>query len=106
MFSRIAPLAKTLTRPVNRIATRNMVTIQEAMTADDARKISCYSGFDYAIDEDSMVIDAVQKFAAFKVGCLVCVDGSGKFCSCRETIERSITLVSDTKISYLHSVLT
>ncbi|KAL3936420.1 MAG: hypothetical protein SGBAC_008262 [Bacillariaceae sp.] len=77
MFSRIAPLAKTLTRPVNRIATRNMVTIQEAMTADDARKISCYSGFDYAIDEDSMVIDAVQKFAAFKVGCLVCVDGSG-----------------------------
>eukprot|EP00526_Cylindrotheca_closterium_P029580 CAMPEP_0113624760 /NCGR_PEP_ID=MMETSP0017_2-20120614/12775_1 /TAXON_ID=2856 /ORGANISM="Cylindrotheca closterium" /LENGTH=81 /DNA_ID=CAMNT_0000534823 /DNA_START=57 /DNA_END=299 /DNA_ORIENTATION=+ /assembly_acc=CAM_ASM_000147 len=78
MFSRIAPLAKTLTRPVMmRPAARSMVTIQEAMTAEDARKISCYSGFDYSIDEDAMVIDAVQKFAAFKVGCLVCVDDKG-----------------------------
>lgn len=49
------------------------------MTADDARKISCYSGFDYSIDENSLVIDAVQKFAAFKVGALVTVDGKGKF---------------------------
>jgi len=58
-------------------ATRGMVTIQEALTAEDASKLSCYSNIDFSIDEDSTVLDAVQKFAAYKVGCLVTVDSDG-----------------------------
>lgn len=83
MFSRIAPLVRNLTRPATRptavAAVRSMVTIQEAMTADDARKISCYSSIDYSIDEDATVLDAVQKFAAFNIGCLVTTDADGTF---------------------------
>ena len=47
-------------------------------TADCAWKKSCYSGIDYTIGDDSPVLDAVEKFAAYNVGCLVTTDASGK----------------------------
>jgi predicted transcriptional regulator len=50
-------------------------TIDDALlTADDAFKKSGYIAIDYTILEDSFVYDAVQKFAAFNIGCLVTVD--------------------------------
>ena len=83
MFSRVTPLVRTATRslarPVARPATRGMVTIEEALTAEDARKISCYSEIDYAVSENAPVLDAVQKFAAFNIGCLVTTDEAGMF---------------------------
>eukprot|EP00980_Cylindrotheca_fusiformis_P018596 scaffold6162_cov154-Cylindrotheca_fusiformis.AAC.6 len=77
MFSRVSPLVRTAARPMARSASRGMVTIQEALTAEDARKISCYSEIDYAINEDAPVLDAVQKFAAYNIGCLVTTDANG-----------------------------
>ena len=58
--------------------TRSMVTVKEGLTATDAWNKSCYSGIDYTISEDLPVYDAVQKFAAYNIGCLVTVDGDGK----------------------------
>lgn len=55
-----------------------MVTVKEGLTATDAWNKSCYSGIDYTISEDLPVYDAVQKFAAYNIGCLVTVDGDGK----------------------------
>ena len=47
-------------------------------TADDALKYSGYSEIDFTIKEDAPVYDAVQKFAAFNIGCLVTTDAAGK----------------------------
>jgi hypothetical protein len=49
----------------------------EVVTADDSWKKSCYNGFDYTINDNSTVYEAVQKFAAFDIGCLVTVDDDG-----------------------------
>lgn len=57
---------------------RSMVTVKEALTAEDARKVSGYNSIDYTIGEDMTVYDAVQKFAAFNIGCLVVTNSSGK----------------------------
>ena len=49
--------------------------IEDALlTADDAFKKSGYIQIDYTINEDAFVYDAVQKFAAFNIGCLVTVN--------------------------------
>ena len=34
---------------------------------------------DYTINENDTVYEAVQKFAAYNVGCLVTVDAEGKY---------------------------
>ncbi len=60
------------------IPTRSMVTVKEGLTATDAWNKSCYSGIDYTISDELPVYDAVQKFAAYNIGCLVTVDGDGK----------------------------
>jgi len=39
---------------------------------------SCYSGIDYTISDDATVYEAVEKFAAYGVGCLVTKDANGK----------------------------
>lgn len=53
------------------------VTVGEAATAHDALKYSGYSDIDFTIKEDAPVYDAVQKFAAYNIGCLVVTDVSG-----------------------------
>lgn len=50
---------------------RGVQTVKEGLTATDAWNKSCYSEIDYTIDESKTVYDAVQKFAAYNVGCLV-----------------------------------
>lgn len=57
-------------------------SVKEAATADDALRFSGYSAIDFTIPEDAPVYDAVQKFAAFNIGCLVTVDTAGKIQNC------------------------
>mmetsp|Transcript_7730 Transcript_7730/g.22421 ORF Transcript_7730/g.22421 Transcript_7730/m.22421 type:complete len:192 (+) Transcript_7730:140-715(+) len=56
---------------------RNFTSLEDVMTADDANKLSGYHDIDYTITEDAPVIDAVQKFAAYNIGCLATTDASG-----------------------------
>lgn len=53
-------------------------TVKEGLTATDAWNKSCYSEIDYTIKEDLPVYEAVQKFAAYNIGCLVTVDSDGE----------------------------
>ncbi|KAG7353443.1 CBS domain containing protein [Nitzschia inconspicua] len=76
MLSRFAPLAARSVRPV--VASRTFSgTLGEAITAGDAAELSGYSKIDFTISEEAMVIDAVQKFAAFNIGCLVTTNSKG-----------------------------
>jgi tartrate dehydratase beta subunit/fumarate hydratase class I family protein len=77
--SRIArPLVSQAARRHQPQLGAGFATVKEGLTATDAWNKSCYSGIDYTINEDLPVYDAVQKFAAYNVGCLVTVDADGK----------------------------
>jgi len=52
-------------------------TVRDAATIEDALKYSGYSDIDFTIKEDAPVYDAVQKFAAYNIGCLVVTDEAG-----------------------------
>ena len=76
MLSRISPLVRgSATRATT---SRWMTTVGEAMTAGDAASLSGYQDIDYIISEDAAVIDAVQKFAGYNIGCLATTDDKGK----------------------------
>ena len=57
--------------------TASFATVKEAATVSDALKFSGYSEIDFTIPEDAKVYDAVQKFAAYNIGCLVVTDAAG-----------------------------
>lgn len=63
----------------NRLVSRSLVTVREALTAEDARSVSGYSSIDYTISENATVYEAVQRFAAFNIGCLVVTNDAGEF---------------------------
>ena len=75
------PLASQAARRHHPQLCAGFATVKEGLTATDAWNKSCYSGIDYTVNEDLPVYEAVQKFAAYNVGCLVTVDaeGEGKF---------------------------
>ncbi len=74
-FTRVA--ARSFTRPV--VGSRAFTaTIEDASTAADAAALSGYSDIDFVISDDLPVIDAVQRFAAYNIGCLVTTDSAGK----------------------------
>jgi signal-transduction protein with cAMP-binding, CBS, and nucleotidyltransferase domain len=50
---------------------------EAARDANYAWKKSCYSGMDYTIGDESTVFEAVNKLAAYDVGCLVTKDANG-----------------------------
>jgi hypothetical protein len=52
------------------------------MTAYDALSRSGYNSIDYTIKDSATVYDAVHKFAAFNIGCLVTVDDGTYFAGC------------------------
>ncbi len=81
MLSRAAPLARVASRSFARpVGFRAFSTpLEDVSTAADASKISGYSEIDYIINEDSPVIDAVQRFAAYNIGCLVTTDKAGMY---------------------------
>mmetsp|Transcript_27714 Transcript_27714/g.46005 ORF Transcript_27714/g.46005 Transcript_27714/m.46005 type:complete len:183 (-) Transcript_27714:236-784(-) len=74
MLSRVS-LATRALRPA--VVARSFTTLENALTADDALKLSGYNSIDYTIKDTATVLDAVHKFAAFNIGCLVTVDESG-----------------------------
>lgn len=51
--------------------------IEENLSAKDAWQKSCYVQIDYTISEEATVYDAIQRFAAYDIGCLVTVDSEG-----------------------------
>jgi hypothetical protein len=79
MFSRIAPIvartavARSTVAPT---AVRGFATIT---TAAEAAKLSGYGNIEFRIQEDAMVFEAVQQFAANNIGCLVTVNESGRY---------------------------
>ena len=72
----------------NVYASRSLATVHEALTAEDARSVSGYSSIDYTINENATVYDAVQRFAAFNIGCLVVTNDAGglKYQKCPRAI--------------------
>ena len=64
---------------VGLVARRSMGSkLGEAQTASHAWKKSCYNGIDYTIGDDCTVLEAIQKLAAYDVGCLVTTDANGE----------------------------
>jgi len=72
-FIRKAP--KNISAPMG---TRNYSLLEHA-SAKSAWEKSCYFEMDFTVPESSTVYEAVQKFAAYDVGCLVTTDEAGKF---------------------------
>jgi hypothetical protein len=58
---------------------RFMTTLEEIPSAKSAWEKSCYFEMEFTIPEESTVYEAVQKFAAYDVGCLVTTDEQGRF---------------------------
>lgn len=52
-------------------------SVEQDLMATDAWKNSCYMEIDYTISEDATVYEAVQRFSAFDIGCVVTVDAEG-----------------------------
>ena len=70
--------SKTLLSPMYGQSARTIGTLEESQTAKSAWEKSCYFEMDFTIPEEASVYEAVQKFAAYDVGCLVTTDSSGK----------------------------
>lgn len=84
MLSRAAnTLLRTKTTQVANSISAPMGTrfysLEEHASAKSAWEKSCYFEMDFTIPETSSVYEAVQKFAAYDVGCLVTTDAAGKF---------------------------
>ncbi len=58
--------------------TRSMTTLEESVNARSAWEKSCYYEMDFTIPDDALVFEAVQKFAAYDIGCLVTTNDKGK----------------------------
>lgn len=82
MISRIA-LSRTLSTRLSvassRLANvpRSFGTVAESPSATDAWKASCYMEIDFTIPDQAYAIEAIQKFAAFDIGCLITTDDDG-----------------------------
>jgi hypothetical protein len=76
MLSRLAPLAARVATGRCTVTAASIRafsgTVGEAITAGDAAELSGYSKIDFTISDDAMVIDAVQKFAAFSKRNMLC----------------------------------
>lgn len=56
---------------------RSFGTVAESPSATDAMKASCYMEIDFTIPDKAYAIEAIQKFAAFDIGCLITTDDDG-----------------------------
>ena len=75
-----APAATTaITTPALPSTRTFSSAIEENLSAKDAWQKSCYVQIDYTISEEATVYDAIQRFAAYDIGCLVTVDAEGAF---------------------------
>jgi len=58
-------------------SSRSMCTVATAFTAGHAAELSGYNKIDFCIDEDATVLEAVQRFVAHDIGCLVTQNNNG-----------------------------
>jgi hypothetical protein len=77
MFSRIAPIVARTAVARSTVAPTAVRGFASLTTAGEAAKLSGYSNIEFRIQEDAMVIEAVQQFAANNIGCLVTVNEAG-----------------------------
>ena len=79
MFSRTALSLTRQYAAVSRsaVSARYMTTLGESNNAKRAWEKSCYFQMDFTINENASVYEAVQKFAAYDIGCLVTTDDKG-----------------------------
>lgn len=78
-------MAKNAQAPSVVAGARFMGTLEESPSAQSAWQKSCYYEMDFSISEESSVHEAVQRFAAYDIGCLVTTDAEGRChysCSC------------------------
>lgn len=75
----LSSVTRTFLRRAARPSAASFTTVSEAATVSDALKYSGYSEIDFTINEDAPVYDAVQKFAAYNIGCLVVTDAAGTY---------------------------
>lgn len=74
------PLHIMLSHAVRRtMIPRGAIRFATSKSVSDALSFSGYSEIDFTINETSTVYEAVQKFAAFNIGCLVTVDSAGEY---------------------------
>lgn len=83
MLSRAIPLTRiaatrSFARPAVGFRAFTAPAPIDVSTAADAAALSGYSEIDFVIKEDATVLDAVQKFAAYNIGCLVTTDSAGR----------------------------
>lgn len=62
------------------VQNRSMVTISDSPTAHEAFQKSCYVQIGFTIPDDHLVFEAVQRFAAYDIGCLITTDSNGTLC--------------------------
>jgi len=78
-FVRASSRVQQPVRVACQVTRRSMVTrLSDAQTAVCAWKKSCYNDIDYTIGDECTVLEAIQKLAAYDVGCLVTTDANGK----------------------------
>jgi len=56
---------------------RAFCTVSTMFTAGDAAELSGYNKINFCIDEDATVLEAVQSFVAYNIGCLVTKNSNG-----------------------------
>jgi len=76
-ITKAATTAMAKKAPTASVATRFMGTLEETPSARSAWEKSCYFEMDFSISEEATVYEAVQKFAAYDIGCLVTTDVKG-----------------------------
>ena len=60
------------------LASRPFTALADSDTAANAWKKSCYHKIDFTISDDATVFEAVQRFSAYNIGCLVTTDSEGR----------------------------
>mmetsp|Transcript_8985 Transcript_8985/g.13810 ORF Transcript_8985/g.13810 Transcript_8985/m.13810 type:complete len:215 (+) Transcript_8985:143-787(+) len=66
------------TNNVNFVPNRSMVSVAESPSAHEAWEKSCYVAIDFTIPDDHLVFEAVQRFAAYDIGCLITTGENGE----------------------------
>mmetsp|Transcript_18406 Transcript_18406/g.25949 ORF Transcript_18406/g.25949 Transcript_18406/m.25949 type:complete len:216 (-) Transcript_18406:7-654(-) len=67
-----------MTSTVNAVPKRSMVSVAESSSAHEAWEKSCYVAIDFTIPDDHLVFEAVQRFAAYNIGCLITTGENGE----------------------------
>jgi hypothetical protein len=79
LVGQTATATMVVDRPLPRQWPQQQQRFATSKSVSDALVYSGYSEIDFTIPETATVYEAVQKFAAFNIGCLVTVDAAGTY---------------------------